>query len=273
MARKKKISMRVKGYNIALICVLIVLIVSMTTVLVTVMFKSKAFYKVESRQQEIKENKKTDTEGYSTMGWVRVQGTNIDYPLYALNEAKETFPETKSMLWDLSLDGKFHNVMLLYGHNIQNLSSHPLKHDKTFIRLEELMNYVYYDFAKENKYFQVTIGDKDYVYKIFGVNFMGVDQFYGYSRTDYTKADKKHYINEVLKDSIYDYDIDVDENDDIASIVTCSHFFETKSNNFLITGRLVRKNEKVDDYSVYRNKNYTEKILPILEGEGIGYEE
>lgn len=268
MARKKKISKRVKIYNITLICLLIILIIALIAVFIAEIKKSKPFYTIENRSTQIENNKVDDNENYKTKGWVRVQGTNIDYPLYSFNEEVYDFPANKSLLWDLSFDMKYHSVMHVYGHNIMNLSSHPEKKSKDYTRLEELMSYVYYDFAKDNKYFQITIGDKDYLYKIFAVNFMEVDEFYGYSRSKFTdKKDKKIYMEELKNNSIYDYDIDVNLKDDIASVVTCTRFFREKSNNFVVTGRLVRKGEKVDNYGVYRNKKYTDEILPILEGE------
>ena len=274
MPRKKKISSRVKGYNIALIGVLSVLIITLVVVLATILIKSRPIYKIENRSKQIENNKKNDNENYKTKGWVRVQGTNIDYPLYRFNKEVLDMPVNKSLLWDLSFDNKFHSVMHVYGHNIKNLSSKPLREDEGFTRLEELMSYVYYDFAEDNKYFQITIGNKDYLYKIFAVNFMDTEQFYGYSRSTFKKKnDKKDYIDTLLEESIYDYDIDVDVNDDIASVVTCTRFFGPKSSNFLVTGRLMRNNEKADNYKVHRNKNYVEKIKPLLEGEEVEDEE
>ena len=44
MARKKKISKRVKFYNVVLISVLALLIISLVTVLCVVLFNNKQFY-------------------------------------------------------------------------------------------------------------------------------------------------------------------------------------------------------------------------------------
>ena len=271
MARKKKISKRVKGYNIVLICVLSILLIAMSIVFVTMLFSSKPFYKIESRTKEIANNKKNDKEDYKTIGWVRVQGTNIDYPLYGINKTSKEYPVNESLLWDLSYDGTYHNVMQVYGHNVQNLGSNPIKHDETFIRMEELMSFVYFDFAKENKYFQITIDGKDYLYKIFAVDFIEVEAVDGYPKKEYSNFEKKLYIDEMKSNSIYDYDVDVTEKDDIATVITCTRFFGDRNQDFLVTGRLVRKNEKVDNYSVYRNKKYTEEIINVLEGE-VDYE-
>ena len=272
MARKKKISKRVKIYNVVLISVLALLIISLVTVLCVVLFKNKQFYKIESRSKQIEKNKKADKKDYKTIGWVRVQGTNIDYPLYGISETSEEYPVQESLLWDLSYDGTYHNVMQLYGHNVTNLGPKPARHGDDFIRLEEMMSFVYHDFAKENKYFQVTIDGKDYLYKIFGVNFMEIDTLDSYSKEEYSEKEKKQYIDDIKNESIYDYDVEVSTKDDIASIVTCTRFFGNKSVDFLITGRLVREDEKVTNYSVLRNKNY-EKVMDAMEGEEVEYED
>ena len=63
----------------------------------------------------------------------------------------------------------------------------------------------------------------------------------------------------------YDYDVDVNEDDDMVSIITCTRFFEGKKNiNFQITGRRVRTEEKINNYKVTKNKNYKE-VEEILE--------
>ena len=274
MARKRKFSKKIKIINIVLLCISAILIISLIAILIIELKKTKPFYKIENRQQQIQENKKDDNEDSITKGWVRVQGTNIDYPLYSFNEEAEEIPVDKSLLWDLNYDTEFHNVMYVYGHNIKNLGPNPRRHDETFDRLEELMSFVYYDFAKENKYFQITIDDKDYIYKIFAVNFMNPNILYGYTKTSFTKEpDKKIYIDELKEKSIYEYDVDVDVKDDIASVVTCSRFIYKKNYNFMVSGRLVRENEKIENYNVYPKEIYKTKIKPIMEGEHVEDEE
>lgn len=273
MARKEKISKKLKNVSIIILCLLTILIISLIAVLIIKIIKPKTFYKIEDRQKQIQENRKDDNEDSFTKGWVRVQGTNIDYPLYSFNKDAENIPVDKSLVWDLNYDKEFHSVMHVYGHNIKNLGPNPRRHDETFDRLEELMSFVYYDFAQNNKYFQITIDDKDYLYKIFAINFINPNLLYGYSRTSFTKEpDKKIYINELKNNSIYDYDIDVNVKDDIASIVTCSRFFHKKSLNFVVSGRLVRENEKIENYNVYKNEIYKSKIIPNMKGENVEYE-
>lgn len=258
MARKKKMSGKVKAFNIVLICLLCIFIIALGIVLGTMIYRSKDFYKVEPRDKQIEKNKQKDKEEeYTTIGWVRVQGTNIDYPLYGIAKTSKEYPTNKSLLWSLNMDKEFHNVMLLYGHNIMNLSANPIRKDKKFIRLEELMQYVYFDFAQNNKYFQVSIDGEDYVYKIFAVDFMNLIDIDRQPYGEFTKEQREEYLKLVKEKSIYDYDVKVNDDDKIASIITCTRFFGNKNYDFLITGRLVREDEKLENYNVKRNKNYS----------------
>lgn len=265
--RKKKLSEKMKLYNFILIGVLVLLIFILSIVLFVKLFHSNDYYKVVSRNQNIEKSKKSDSSDYETIGWVRVQGTNIDYPLYGVIKDSYDYPVTDSYLWSLNMDSDFHNVMITYGHNIMNLGPNPLKHDDTFTRMEELMSFVYYDFAKNNKYMQLTINGEDYLYKIFAVNFMHVAELNEYPEGEFNPADRDAYVDRLVKESIYDYDVDLKSNDKILSVVTCSRFFMDGENyDFIVTGRLVRSSEKIKNYKVSRNKNY-EKVDVMLKGD------
>jgi hypothetical protein len=61
------------------------------------------------------------------------------------------------------------------------------------------------------------------------------------------------------QDSIYDYDVDVNSDDNIISVITCTRFFGIDDKkDFRIVGRLVRDGEKLNNYSVKRNRKYVE---------------
>ena len=69
------------------------------------------------------------------------------------------------------------------------------------------------------------------------------------------------------ENSIYDYDVDVSEEDDFASVSTCTRMLGTDVYvNFFVVGRLMRKDEKYDNYIVKKNDNY-KKIDKILKGD------
>ena len=188
--RKKKLSARLKRYNIFLIIALIVFMGILGFFMTFEMFYNKQSYSIKSRKENIAMSQKHDTSDYETIGWVRVQGTNIDYPLYGVIQEGYEYPVSDSYLWSLNMDSEFHDTMLVYGHNVMNLGPNPISHADSFTRMEELMNFVYYDFAKENQYIQLSIDGEDYLYKIFAVNFMKVDDYEEYPEGDW-KADRR----------------------------------------------------------------------------------
>ena len=144
-------------------------------------------------------------------------------------------------------------------------------HLDIFQRFEDLMSFAYYDFAKDNKYIQFTLGDKEYLYKIFSVGFIPsyeVDLFPEKS-VDGVKM-KKHI--QYLKDySIYDYSINVNENDSVISLITCSRLIDAYQ-DFVVSGRLVREKEMISDYKVVKNDNY-KKVENILKGDDVSEKE
>ena len=264
--RKKKLSGRLKRYNIMLILMLIVLMGVLGFVMTYTIFHQEYSFSVESRKENIAMSQKHDTSDYETIGWVRVQGTNIDYPLYGVIQEGYEYPVSDSYLWSLNMDSNFHDTMLVYGHNVMNLGPNPLSHANGFTRMEELMNFVYYDFAKENQYIQLSINDQDYLYKIFAVNFMKVDDFEEYPEGDWKSTDRMRFVNRLKEESLYDYDVSLGQDEKIISVVTCSRFFSDGTNyDFIVTGRLVRPDEKIAHYSVHRNKNY-ERIVEVMKG-------
>lgn len=265
--RKKQLSEKLKFYNVLLLGALMILIITLTTVLLLKLFGFGIYYKTESRTKNIEQSKQTDTDEYETIGWIRVQGTNIDYPLYGVIKEGYDYPVTDSYLWSMNLDSDYHNVLITYGHNIMNLGPQPKMHNKTFTRMEQLMSFVYYDFAEDNEYIQLSMNGTDYLYKIFAANFMYVADLNEYPEGEFESEDRNSYVDRLLKESIYDYDIEVKDTDNILSVVTCTRFFEDGLNyDFLISGRLVRPGEKIKKYKVKRNKNYT-KIEEILKGD------
>lgn len=258
---------KLKRYNAILLCFLIILIISLLGIMFYKIFHKEELYSISSRITNMEKSKEYDTDIHKTIGWLRVQGTNIDYPIYGINSYdSEDYPVTESYTWTLNYDTDFHDVLRVYGHNVMNLGPNPLRHDDHFIRMEELMNYLYLDFAEENQYFQLSFGDKEYLYKIFSVSFMKISDMNSYSTGEMKKEEKDEYIQSILKESIYDYDVDISDDDLILSIVTCTRFFGPDDNlDFVVTGRMVRENEKIDNYSVHRTKMY-EKVEETMKG-------
>lgn len=223
------------------------------------------YFPVESRVDNMKEYAKNDTEDYTTIGWLRVQGTNIDYPVIYAPEY-DFSGKTDNFLWNEVHSDKLLNQVSISGHNILNLSSNPAVADKNHRRFEQLMSFIYLDFVKENKYVQYTFNGKDYVYKIFSVSFEKRSDIPKFTREDFSKKEMKDYIQQSLEDSIFEFNIDVDENDKILSLITCTRMFGHYQNiEFRVDARLVRDGEIKTNYGVEKSGKYQE-IEDIMEG-------
>lgn len=254
MSTKRKSKKR--RMNIIAILGIIVIVLLIITILIFAFGRNKsedkdtAYYEPESRYERAKS---TIIEGTQSKGWIMVQGTNIDYPVVL---EMEKINNVKEYAWVSNdyYDGE--TRMAIYGHNIQNVSSTPLITDSSHKRFEQLMSFAYEDFAKENLYIQYSHDDVDELYKIYAIGFYDVD--YGFSY-DYTlqKENINTYIETVKNNSIYDYDVDVNNTDMLLSLITCTRFFGVNDlTTFKIDARKVRDGEKIEKYSVQSNKNY-----------------
>ena len=201
---------------------------------------------------------------YYTVGWLQVQGTNIDYPI--LNHDAGSIDPTKlNFGWRSPLYQSGENREVIIGHNIVNISSEPTKDMEVLNNFEGLMAFTYEDFAKQNLYISYTKGNNDSIYKIFGVYFKSYYEESASSLNDDSKINE--YISSVKKNSIYDYDVDVNKSDHIIVIKTCTRYFGLYENQeFIVVARKVRENETITKYKVTKNDNY--KLL----AEGISKE-
>ena len=224
-------------------------------------------FKIESRDSNIKKVKSKVSDEYEIAGWVRVQGTNIDYPILGEMKKNQTFPvEIEKYSWIQTGDNKYHNVVNIYGHNILNLSSNPINHDDDFNRFEELMNFIYYDFAKENRFIQLTMNGNDYIYEIFavGINSGYVMNFLPIK--DYSKDEINNYLSIVKNNSIYDYDLSVSDNDKFITLVTCTRFFGNTDDSFYVSGKLRNIKKLKTNSKVTKNNNY-KNVEDVLKGD------
>ena len=221
------------------------------------LFVSKDLIKIESRVDNIINYQKEKTD-YKVNAWLRVPGTNIDYPVLEGKEDIMYQDGSVQFLWQRGSLDKLNRINLIMGHNIMNLSSNPLITDSNHVRFEQLMSFTYLDFAKENQYIQLTIEDKDYLFKIFSVSYPYSGDVITNNSDKYGTEDVEKLITQSLKDSIYNYDIDVNKNDTIVSLITCTRMFGNNSREFRVDARLLRKNEKIRRYQVVKSDKYKE---------------
>jgi len=202
------------------------------------------YYKIESRVEDIQNTSIYDAD---VLGWIKVQGTNIDIPILDVNDDVAT-DNKLNYAWLSKFYFEGDNRKVIYGHNIRNVGSEPLIVDPTHTRFEQLPSFTDYDFAKENLYIQLTEDGKDKLYKIYAVGFYGVDEELGDS---YLKENLDKYLKSAKENSLYEYDVDVNSSDEVISLVTCTRYFGLQDKTqFRVDARRVRENEKINQYSV-----------------------
>lgn len=229
---------------------------------------TKKYYTIENRQKNILKERKKDQENVKTVAWLRVQGTNIDTPIInAPDGADIDDVDKEDFLWNNDVGENHYNQVKIMGHNILNLSANPGIGEKIYTKFEDLMGFTYESFAEENKYIQYTVDGKDYIYKVFAVLY---DHSYNldlYHKGDYTKEEMKNYLEQISKKNIYNFDVDVNENDEIICLVTCTRLYGVfDKRQFMVVGRLLRPNEKITNYEVKTTSNYKE-IEKMMRGE------
>lgn len=268
--KKKKEIRKIKHKALLIICLMFAVVIGLVYFLtIKIINTSWKSYKVESRVEELKKTKPIEDSGYKPIGWLKVEGTNIDLPIVYSDNRGEEFPvQLESFAWTIKKFNQDSTYYDITGHNIFNLSAHPKIKSDMFNRFEELMAFIYYDFAKENEYIQLTIGDEDYIYKIFSVGFVdeGVTSFFPI-KSNASKSEIDDLISIFNNYSLYKYNVDVNANDKIISLSTCTRFYGVDGNvEFYVVGRLLRKDEDTNHYKIAKSKNY-KKVEKKLKGD------
>ena len=140
------------------VSVLVISLLLLILILAQIAIKQflKESFAIQSRISNVENNVVDSLDEYKTVGWIKIQGTNIDYPI--LYNSDWIYPgDMEKYAKMVYYEPGFHNHFDVSGHNIFNLSSTPVMHNESFTRFEELMNFVYYDFAKENNYIRQRI--------------------------------------------------------------------------------------------------------------------
>ena len=231
---------------------------------------SKDYYEISSRVSQL-ENEDSLGEGYSNVGWIKVQGTNLDYPIVtSINDSLSYPVEKDRYAWMNNHDDLYDEVVTVASHNIFNLGENLKRKSKDFRHFEELLSFAYYDFAVNNLYVQYTHNGKDYLYKIFAVDFLEEDDMEPFFTTygKYKKTAVKKQIQLYKDKSLYHYSLDVNENDKILSLVTCSRIYGVYNKKyFFVHARLVRKNERINHYKVTRNEKVYDEFEKVMKGD------
>ena len=195
--------------------------------------------------------------GDDVRGWLRVEGTNIDMALITVDEDTNLIKGDYDFAWTNSFPDQKSNRPAFISHNIRNVSRNPIIGDDTMSRFEQLMSFIYPSFIEENQFIEYTNSEgKTSLYRIYGVALLDDDQNSSYSDT-YSKKEQQSYIKRVKKESMYDIDTDVNEDDLLLTLFTCTRFYGSSTNySFRVDARELRKEEEKIYAKITPNENY-----------------
>lgn len=238
---------------IALISILIILIICLLSNKKTEKYiATPVTLKFESRVEKLNT---FNSNQYYKFGWLQVQGTNIDLPILDYNSSDNYDEIDYSYGWVSSYYNDSENRAVLMGHNILNVSNEPMLPNENLTNFEEIMAFTYEGFAKDNLYIQYTRDGKDEIYLIYAAGFY--DYFYDRAETINDKEKLDKYIKKVKDNSIYDYDVDVNSDDEIITVKTCTRYFGIdEKQQFQLDARKLRDGEDIVKYQVKANKNF-----------------
>ena len=105
-----------------------------------------------------------------------------------------------------------------------------------------------------------------YVYEVYAVSFPEYGDTDVFVEENFTKEEMKEYIEQSLEDSIFKFNIDVNENDKLISLITCTRLFGAFSTREIrVDARMVREGETKVNYGVEKTSNYDE-IDKLMKG-------
>lgn len=242
-------------YGVIIICCLLLLLYFL------LFYK---YYNPKSRVKELNEFKSVDNK--KAVGWIKIQGTNIDMPIMFYDDIEDISDPTNDIGWTFNNSKKKTSKIIVYSHNMKNVSSHPLITNKEHGRFEQLMSFVYTSFIEKNKYIQYTVDGKDYLYKIYAISFEKTENLDD-NEGNMTEYYKEKYIKDRQEKSYFKMDTEVSKKDNLLTLVTCTRFFgATENYSFIVDAREVRKNEKIRNYKVLETNQY-QSIKKVLEGD------
>ena len=207
-----------KIVNIVLILIIFICIYNISEKLIEYNKADNSYEKIRVEKEE--ENLYDKYEDYR--GWIKIDNTNINYPI--VQGKDNSFYLDKDINKNYLSSGSIFMNYLNHGFNDENtvLFGHHMRNKTMFAQLKKY---------KEKEFFY---GDNDIVievengkvlkYKVFSAYV--TDAKDNYIKTNFDDKDQyKEFLEDIKNKSQYKSDIDVNENDKIITLSTCSYEF------------------------------------------------
>lgn len=168
-------------------------------------------------------------------GWIKVDNTNIDYPIvqgkdnsfYLDKDINKNYVSSGSIFMNYLNNGFNDENTILFGHHMRNKTM--------FAQLEK---YKEKEFFQNDNDIKIEVeNDKVLTYKVFSVYVTDANDNYIKTNFD-NKSEYKEFLDKIKNKSIYKSDINVDENDKIITLSTCSYKFNDA--RMVVHGKLLK---------------------------------
>lgn len=155
------------------------------------------------------------------VGWLKVNGTNIEYPVvqstdnsyYLTHNFEKTYNSAGWIFADYRnlFNGTDKNI-IIYGHN--------RKDNSMFGTLKNVLTEEWYK-NEENRKILFFTENENSIYEVFSVYTIEKEDYY--IQTEFTNEDYKEFLETIKKRSIYDFNIEITEDDTILTLSTCDN--------------------------------------------------
>lgn len=216
----------------------VVLILIIDICVYKVYIKGTEYKKADKSYEQIRIEKQEESlydkyEDYR--GWIKINNTNIDYSIvqgkdnsfYLDKDINKNYLSSGSIFMNYLNNGFNDENTILFGHHMRNKTM--------FAQLEK---YKEKEFFQNDNDIKIEVeNDKVLTYKVFSVYVTDANDNYIKTNFD-NKSEYKEFLDKIKNKSIYKSDINVDENDKIITLSTCSYEFDDA--RMVVHGKLLK---------------------------------
>lgn len=196
------------------------------------------------------ELKSAYNKNQDTVAWLYIPGTDIN------NSVLQGFDNNQYMRLNENKDydvygcyfADYDNIFtndydmsrntIIFGHS-------DLKDNPDGKRFSQLFKFTDKEFAEKTPYIYLTIENQDVVFKVFSAFYTNVS-FKDYIYPDLSDTKFMRVVEKAKAGSVFNYDVEVDENDKIITLSTCSVRYGTNGRyRFVVMGRMLRDGEEI----------------------------
>ncbi len=220
-----------KIVNIVLILIIFICIYNISEKLIEYNKADNSYEKIRVEKEE--ENLYDKYEDYR--GWIKIDNTNINYPI--VQGKDNSFYLDKDINKNYLSSGSIFMNYLNHGFNDENtvLFGHHMRNKTMFAQLKKYKEKEFF-YGNNDIVIEVENG-KVLKYKVFSAYV--TDAKDNYIKTNFDdKAQYKEFLEDIKNKSLYKSDIDVNENDKIITLSTCSYEFNDA--RMVVHGKLLK---------------------------------